>query len=223
MTDDDRDDLEKQRDALQTKLDEQGELEAEEVEILITLDQRLATFDGSAQVPAASEPIPAEKLFTQSVMMTMSRSLSGMTGARPIAVPSPKPDPADLKPNDLSGPRLAIANLNNGLVVRGLMEQVDPTAATLLIVPSGSAFGDPQKIPAETVRTVHLMLPTGLKKPEGLGRALTVNLKNGQRLEGHSPDYQEGCPAFSLLPKGERFIERILIYAHAVEEIQAGA
>jgi len=151
----------------------------------------------------------------------MARARSGMTGARPIAVPTPKPQPADLKPNDLSGPRLAIANLTNGLVVRGRMERVDPTAAVQEIDPSQSAIaGDPRQIPAETIRTIHLMLPAGLEKPTGLGKALSVSLKNGQTLEGHSPDYEEGCQAFSLLPKGERFIERILIFAHAVEAVE---
>ena len=64
------------------------------------------------------------------------------------------------------------------------------------------------------------MLPTGLQKPEGLGRAVSVDLKSGQTPEGHSPDYEKGCRALTLLPKGERFIERILVFSHAVEAVE---
>jgi hypothetical protein len=164
---------------------------------------------------AAAGPKPVdfseEALFTESVVI----SRSAVTGARPVSLDAAA---AEGQPNDLSGPRSVVVQLLDGLSHSGKLERVELAADTVLLQQPRGSDEPVRELPIGRIRSIQVMLPRRLRKPEAAGQVVTVHFKDGRPLSGRSPDRDQNLPAFTVFPEEERFIERVVVYRHAVKE-----
>ncbi len=170
------------------------------------------------QAPAAgSEPKPVdfseEALFTESVVI----SRSAVTGARPVSLDGAA---AEGQANDLSGPRSVVVQLMDGLSHSGKLERVELAVDSVLLQQPRGSDEPVRELPIARIRSIQVMLPRRLCKPEAVGQAVTVHFKDGRMLSGRSPDRDQNLPAFTVFPDEERFIERVIVYRHAVKETE---
>ena len=168
------------------------------------------------QAPAAeSEPKPVdfseEALFTESVVI----SRSAVTGARPVSLDGAA---AEGQANDLSGPRSVVVQLMDGLSHSGKLERVELAVDSVLLQQPRGSDEPVRELPIARIRSIQVMLPRRLRRPEAAGQAVTVHFKDGRLLSGRSPDRDQDLPAFTVFPDEERFIERVIVYRHAVKE-----
>ncbi len=166
-----------------------------------------------AKAEAKPVDFSEEALFTESVVM----SRSAVTGARPVSLDG---SAAEGQPNDLSGSRSVVVQLLDGLSHSGKLEQVELAADTVLLQQPRGSDEPARELPIGRIRSIQVMLPRRLRKPEAAGRPLTVHFKDGRPLSGRSPDRDQNLPAFTVFPDEERFIERVIVYRHAVAAIE---
>lgn len=181
-----------------------------------TLDELQTRIDSDA-MPDPHRPLAASDLFTDS---TVGRERTA-TGAKPIDLEAldRRSRASSGAPNDLSGPRRALVQLTGGVTRRGMLLEPKVDAERITLEPGGAGDDGLQTIEAGRIETIRLMLPDGLAPAKKRGRAIRVALKDGKRLAGYSPDYTPDREAFTLLPAGEKFIERIYVYRRVVAQV----
>ena len=47
-----------------------------------------------------------------------------------------------------------------------------------------------------------------------------LRLFDGKSLAGVTPDYESDRKAFTLIPKADRYIERVVVFRHAVKDLE---
>jgi hypothetical protein len=162
------------------------------------------------------QPLAAADLFSESVV----RKLKTATGAKPIDLDAldRRKRASKGKPNHLTGPRRALVQLSGGLIRRGVLLDPHLDADQIALEPGGAGDDPPQQLDPARIETIHLMLPDGLAPAARRGRAIRVLLTDGKIVVGYSPDYTPDRQAFTVLPSGERYIERIFVFRRAVRE-----
>jgi hypothetical protein len=131
----------------------------------------------------------------------------------PLTKKQPRPTG---RPNDLRGERKVTVHYRDGVSRRGKAAQIDPGADALEL----ELGGKKEKIRAEALKAVFVILPPGTAYPEKKGRAVRLVMMDGRSLEGFTPDYQPTGRAFTLFPaRDEGNIERVIVYNDAVKNI----
>ncbi len=158
------------------------------------------------------ESVSMDDLFTDSVVARISTG----TGVVPIELPS-KGGHSALEPNDMQGPRQAIVHEKSGLTRRGMVEWTDNDAEVILLDPGQGAGAQGRELEIGSLKKIILMLPDSLARPEKRGRKVSLQLRDGHMMEGFTPDYEPDSKAFTLLPKSDKYIERVIVFHSAVK------
>ena len=118
----------------------------------------------------------------------------------------------------IPGSRRVVVHTLEGLVKRGVVQDVDLDANELPLITSPGA--GPEVISTEHVKAVFFMLAPGEKPPAPEGAKVRVTFRDGRQVAGFSPDYQENTFGFFMIPADARTsTERIWVYRSAVKQV----
>lgn len=135
---------------------------------------------------------------------------------------SPAPVGALARASAVPGAHRVVIHTAGGQARRGLLEDADLAAETLLLLPNDG--GPPEPIPTAQVKAVFFMLAQGAPPPAPEGRRVHVTFHDGRRVAGFSPDYADGCAGFFMVPAEARAnTGRIWVYESAVKQVVVGS
>ena len=132
----------------------------------------------------------------------------------------PAPDPFAPSPSFVSGDHRVVLHTVEGQVLRGSLANADLRDLELpLLQPNGAIA----RIPAEHVKAIFFMLPSGERPAAAAGTRLRVVFGDGRQVSGLSPDYSPESPGFFVLPLDSRTnTARVWVYRAAVRQIAIG-
>jgi len=133
---------------------------------------------------------------------------------------APEPDPFAASLSFVSGDHRVVLHTVEGQVLRGSIANADLTDSELpLMQPNGAVA----RIPAETVKAVFFMLPTGERPPPAAGTRVRVTFADGRQISGLSPDYSPNSLGFFVLPLETRTnTARVWVYRGSARQITVG-
>jgi hypothetical protein len=149
----------------------------------------------------------------------------------PHATPSPAPvvaapaspagrDPFAPSASFVSGEHRIVLHTVEGQVLRGSLANADLCDAELpLLQPNGAVA----RVPADHVKAIFFMLPTGERPPPAAGTRVRVSFGDGRQVSGLSPDYSPDSAGFFVLPVDPgTHTARVWVYRAAARQITAG-
>ena len=107
-----------------------------------------------------------------------------------------------------------------GQVLRGSLANADLGDPELpLLQPNGAVA----RIPAEHVKAIFFMLPSGERPAAAAGTRLRIVFGDGRQVSGLSPDYSPDSSGFFVLPLDSRtHTARVWVYRANVRQITIG-
>ncbi|MEI6224129.1 MAG: hypothetical protein WCS72_05220 [Deltaproteobacteria bacterium] len=134
--------------------------------------------------------------------------------------PTPEPDPFAASLSFVSGDHRVVLHTVEGQVLRGSIANADLADAELpLMQPNGAVA----RVPAEHVKAVFFMLPTGDRPPPAAGTRVRVTFADGRQISGLSPDYSPDSLGFFVLPLDTRTnTARVWVYRGSARQITVG-
>jgi hypothetical protein len=135
--------------------------------------------------------------------------------ARPLAS-----DPFSPSPSFVSGEHRVVLHTVAGQVMRGSLANADLADAELpLLQPNGAVA----RVPAEHLKAVFFMLPSGERPPAAAGTRVRVTFGDGRQVSGLSPEYSPDSSGFFVLPVDTRTnTARVWVYRTAIRHITIG-
>jgi len=120
----------------------------------------------------------------------------------------------------VSGEHRVVLHTVEGQVLRGSLANADLRDPELpLLQPNGAVA----RIPAEHVKAVFFMLPSGERPPAAAGTRVRIVFADGRQVSGLSPDYSADSPGFFVLPLDSRTnTARVWVYRANVGQITIG-
>jgi hypothetical protein len=118
----------------------------------------------------------------------------------------------------VAGTHRVVVHTADGQVKRGTVTDLalDAGEVALAAQPSGAV----ESLPAERVRAIFFMLPTGEPPPAPEGKKVRVTFRDGRQVAGFSPDYDPARVGFFMIPVDTRtHTARIWVYRASVRQV----
>ncbi len=130
---------------------------------------------------------------------------------------APEPDPFAASFSFVSGDHRVVLHTVEGQVLRGSLANADLADPELpLMQPNGAVA----RVPAEHVKAIFFMLPSGERPPPAAGTRVRVTFGDGRQISGLSPDYSPESPGFFVLPLDTRTnTARVWVYRASARQI----
>ena len=193
-----------------------------------------------ATVSWVDEPGPGDEVVSLDALLATPPPANAESLAPPLppplpstastSAPPPEPeaapyvpaghDPFAPSPSFVSGEHRVVLHTVEGQVLRGSLANADLRDPELpLLQPNGAVA----RIPAEHVKAVFFMLPSGERPPAAAGTRVRIVFGDGRQVSGLSPDYSADSPGFFVLPLDSRTnTARVWVYRANVGQITIG-
>lgn len=179
---------------------------------VVSLDALLATpppASAASLAPPLPPPYPPQ-----------AAPASSPAAPEPPAPTPPFDDPFSPSPSFVSGEHRVVLHTVEGQVMRGSLANADLADAELpLLQPNGAVA----RVPAEHLKAVFFMLPSGERPPAAAGTRVRVTFADGRQVSGLSPEYSPDSTGFFVLPVDTRTnTARVWVYRSAIHHIKIG-
>jgi hypothetical protein len=206
----------------------------EDVEEIV---ERAETPVAVATVSWVDEPGPGDEIVSLDSLLATPPPANAESLAPPLPPPLPSTpapprvpeagphvpaghDPFAPSPSFVSGDHRVVLHTVEGQVLRGSLANADLRDPELpLLQPNGAVA----RIPAEHVKAIFFMLPSGERPAAAAGTRLRIVFGDGRQVSGLSPDYSPDSSGFFVLPLDSRtHTARVWVYRANVRQITIG-